>query len=588
MPSSISLACEAQPRWPVRLLAVILSVIPALLCTTLKAQTTLPQEISSHDVAPGFTLKSERNLVMVRVVVRDAKGAVVENLQKEDFKLFDCGKVQTLLTFSIEKPILKAAGRAVPEPAEKHTAEPKDENDANVPASMARRFVALYFDDVNTPIEDLVRTRGAADHFVTSSVQPGDRVALFTSSGQNQVDFTSDLTQIHQALLGLRSRPIAPPDGCESLPPYLAYLVIERNEGLAAAAEHIVACDCVGSDIECVQAAQRRVLSEAQRTQSFTETQVTAALRGIESVVRRMLTLPGQRSVVIVSSGFLTVSPSYLDQLDEITDRALRAGVLLNAIDARGLYTNVIADATLGGPKFSQVDLAFLQEGARRQAEALRNFAHDTGGIFFENSNDLDAGFRKTAAGPDAYYLLAFSPQNLKHDGAFHLLKVSLVAPKGFTVQARRGYFAPKKTEDSASQEKEEIREAVFSRDETHELPIDVRTKFFMKSETDAEITVLTHLDLNPLQFRKEQERNVDKLTFVAAVFDQDGHYVGAQKKVLELNMKDSTLDKYRQTGVTMKSQFDLKPGTYQVRSVVCESGSGHIAGLNRTVEIPY
>ena len=588
MSSSISLAREAEPRWPIRLLAVILSVIPALLCTALKGQTPPPQEISSHDVAPGFTLKSERNMVMVRVVVRDAKGAVVENLQKEDFKLFDRGKVQTLLTFSIEKPILKAAGRAVPEPAEKHTAEPKDENDANVPASMARRFVALYFDDVNTPIEDLVRTRGAADHFVTSSVQPGDRVALFTSSGQNQVDFTSDLTQIHQALLGLRSRPIAPPDGCESLPPYLAYLVIERNEGLAAAAEHIVACDCVGSDIECVQAAQRRVLSEAQRTQSFTETQVTAALRGIESVVRRMLTLPGQRSVVIVSSGFLTVSPSYLDQLDEITDRALRAGVLLNAIDARGLYTNVIADATLGGPKFSQVDIAFLQEGARRQAEALRNFAHDTGGIFFENSNDLDAGFRRTAAGPDAYYLLAFSPQNLKHDGAFHLLKVSLVAPKGFTVQARRGYFAPKKTEDSASQEKEEIREAVFSRDETHELPIDVRTKFFMKSETDAEITVLTHLDLNPLQFRKEQERNVDKLTFVAAVFDQDGHYVGAQKKVLELNMKDSTLDKYRQTGVTMKSQFDLKPGTYQVRSVVCESGSGHIAGLNRTVEIPY
>ena len=33
-----------------------------------------PQEISSRDVEPTFKLQSERNLVMVRVVVRDAQG----------------------------------------------------------------------------------------------------------------------------------------------------------------------------------------------------------------------------------------------------------------------------------------------------------------------------------------------------------------------------------------------------------------------------------------------------------------------------------------------------------------------------------
>lgn len=38
----------------------------------------------------------------------------------------------------------------------------------------------------------LTRARDAADNYLTTSVQPGDRVALYTSSGQKQVDFTDD------------------------------------------------------------------------------------------------------------------------------------------------------------------------------------------------------------------------------------------------------------------------------------------------------------------------------------------------------------------------------------------------------------
>jgi VWFA-related protein len=589
MSSPISRAGRAKLQWPTWLLVGLLNLIPAGLICNPQAQTT--PEVSSHDVEPGFTLKTERNVVTVRVVIRNKDGTAVQNLQKDDFKIFDRGKAQTTVSFAMEKPALKASIASVPKPEDKTAGEPQDENEANVPASMVRRFLAIYFDDVNTPFEDMVRTRDAADHFLTSSVQPGDRVGLFTSSGQKQVEFTSDVAQIHQALLELRSRPIRPTDSCDSLPPYLAYLVSERNDGLTAAAQHIAACQCVGSEISnaaCLQSAQNMVSAEAQRTQSFNEAQVTAALRGIESLVLLLAGLPGQRSVVIVSSGFLAVSPSYLSQLDQITDRALRAGVTLNALDARGLYTDVIADASLGGPQFSQADLPFLQEGARRQAEAIRNLAHDTGGIFFENSNDLDAGFHKTATVPEAFYVLTFSPQNLKHDGTFHEIKVSLVAPKGLTVQARRGYFAPKRSEDAASEEKEEIREAVFSREESHDLPIDVHTQFFMASQTDARLTVLARLDLRPLHFRKEIDRNFDKLTLATVIFDLDGHVVSAQQKVLELQMHDAVLEKYQQSGITLKSQFSLKPGTYMVRTVLRDSESGQIAGLNRTVEIPY
>jgi hypothetical protein len=320
--------------------------------------------------------------------------------------------------------------------------------------------------------------------------------------------------------------------------------------------------------------------------------QSNAALRGIESIVRRMSSLRGQRSVVIISGGFLTETLRF--ELDQIADRALHAGVIINAIDARGLWTDPTLDASRRSFADTMNSLSqgqkhqILLDSAQRQTDGMKALALDTGGIFFQNSNDLDAGFRKVTEVPDAYYLLAFSPQNLKHDGTFHPLQVKLVSYKGLSVLARRGYYAPRKSEDPTSQEKEEIREAIFSQDESHELPIDVHTQFFMTSETDARVTVLTRIDLRPLHFRKEVDRNVDKLTFVTVIFDRDGHEVSAQEKTVDFHMHDSTLEHYQQTGITLKSLFNIKPGTYQVRSVVRDSESGQIAGLNRTVEIPY
>jgi hypothetical protein len=45
---------------------------------------------------PPFQLKVNSNLVVVRVVVRDADGKSVEGLQKEDFKILDQGKEQSI------------------------------------------------------------------------------------------------------------------------------------------------------------------------------------------------------------------------------------------------------------------------------------------------------------------------------------------------------------------------------------------------------------------------------------------------------------------------------------------------------------
>jgi VWFA-related protein len=563
--------------------------------STLKAQQKeSAEEISTRDVEPTFKLRAERNLVMVRVVVRDGKGATVDNLRQEDFQLFDRGKKQTILHFSLEKPRLSAAQKpALGYAANPTAAGPEAIEESTLPSTLPQRFVALFFDDVNTKFEDLASAREAAKRLLPTLLQPGDRVGVFTSSGQKQLDFTADPAQVRQALLDIQARPLAIENTCGTIPPYEAYMIVEQNDPTATnvAIQELVSCNLMDSRASTTSQ-KSQVLMEAQRAESLAEASSLAALRGIETLVRRLAALPGQRSVVLISGGFLT--ETLRPQLDQISDRALRANVILNAVDARGLYASAaLVDASQRGFATGRGDLLaqkgmLMQEEAQREGNSMGTLALNTGGFFFENSNDLEAGLRRAAALPEAYYLLAFSPQNLKLDGAFHALKVALVSRKGLAVQARKGYYAPAKPNDPAVQEKEEIQEAVFSQDQRRELPIDVHTEFFMKDQFDAHVAVLARLDLHQINFHKEAGLNVDHLTFVFVLFDRDGHLVAGQQKALALRLRDASLEKYLRSGITLQSEFKVTPGTYLARTVVRESESGEISSLNRTVEIPY
>jgi hypothetical protein len=306
-----------------------------------------------------------------------------------------------------------------------------------------------------------------------------------------------------------------------------------------------------------------------------------------------MTTLSGQRSIVIVSDGFL--SQTLGGAVSEVSDRALRSNIIINALDARALYVGtVVADASVAGrdlPKDSALRASqerMRREADLRQSEAMGTLAQDTGGIFIENNNDLEGGFRRLAAVPDTAYMLAFSPEDLKHDGAFHPLKVTLASAHGLTLQARKGYCAPRKDEDLAVQEKEDLQDAVFSQNEMQGLPIQVNTQYFRIDKTEAEIDVVTHVDLNPIHFRKEAERNLDDITFVVAVFDRDGHFVSGQQKVLELRLRDQSVERFLRTGIKVQTELKVKPGVYLIRTVVRDTESGQISTLNRTVEIPY
>lgn len=589
-----------RPLLPGALWLLVLLSFPAALAPprTAFAQNAAG-ELSTQESEPTFKLQVERNLVLVRVVVRDGKGRAVKGLTRENFKLFDNGKLQTISQFTTETP----ASAASPEASAAAGAE-EVRSESELSAAAPRRFLALYFDDVHMPFEEIARVRAAAERYLGSALRVGDRAGIFTASGQGIVDFTSDRPRLEEGLLRLQARPLLVREihPCPPLFDYEAYLIVhERNaQALETATEQTLRCHNLQSLNSSPQVdAQARVEASAeaeaaavQRVNQF-ENETEAVLRQLELLERRMAVLPGQRSIVLVSPGFLTLTQQV--RQGELAERALRSKVIINTVDARGLYADLpLGDATQAPvvlpdrPDLMGQEQLFRITQAGRDADPLSGLAVDTGGVYFHNNNDFVQGFQETGNLPEVYYLLAFSPQPFKRDGRFHTLAVKLLVPGSFRVDARRGYFAPREERDAAAHAKEEIRQAIFSQDNLSEIPLEVHTQFYKRDEWNADLAVLARVDLRFIPFHKQDGLNLNQLTVVTVLFDRDGNYLAGKEKRIFFRMRDSTLEKLAQSGLSMRTSFDVKPGTYLVREVVEDAEGAHISGLTRTVEIPY
>ena len=545
-------------------------------------------EVSTRDTATTFKVRV--NLVQVRVVVRDAQGKPVENLQREDFQVYDNNKPQAIAAFNMETP---ASHAPVPvTQASAGSAGTAQEAVAKAAAGLPQRFVALLFDDEHFSMTDAVTVRNAAGRLL-GALMPSDRVGVFSTSGQVTQEFTSDRELLNKALIGIIPRSILSGGNhdCPEIGYYQADLIEVRHDdqALAVATEDALACAFNG-DTNMRAAALSMAEAAAARALVAGDSQTEYTYRHFEETARRLSSMPGQRIMIFVSPGFIlsTLAPGSSD----LIDRATRANIVVNTLDARGLYTSDllgdIADPPQDSFKAAGYKASYRIQTQGAQSEILAELADGTGGTYFHDRNDLDKGFQEAGAAPGVSYLLAFSPQNLKLDGKFHALKVTLTNKRKFNIQSRRGYYAPRTIADPNEQAKQEIEEALFSQDEIHDLPLELQTQFFKKDQTEARLAVLTHLDLKGLRFRKAEGRNRDDLTVATAIFDENGNLVAGGEKIVEMRLMDTTVDRLGRSGLTVKSSFDIKPGTYLVRQVVRDTEGSQMAARNGAVVIPY
>jgi VWFA-related protein len=395
-------------------------------------------------------------------------------------------------------------------------------------------------------------------------------------------------------LLRLQPRPVTNSgvQGCPDVNYFLGDLIENKHDMQATdmATQDALYCR-FGGDQSFLHQAQQEAKTAASQAVINGETESRLALGVLKDVVRRVALMPGQRSVVLVSPGFLT--PQLETDYMEVIDRALRSQIIINALDARGLYTIVPGgDASVPGSanvgaQFIGLKVQYQSASAAAESDVMAVLADGTGGTFFQNNNDLDEGLRRVSTAPEYYYVLGFTPQNLKLDGNFHGLKVTVKSPQKLSLQSRRGYFAPKHVADPTQEAKEEIDDALFSQEELHDLPVGLHTQFFKSNEADAKLTVLAHVDVKQLRFRKAEGRNWNDLTVVSALFDRNGTFLQGSEKTLQMRLKDETLQNKLGSGITMRASFDVKPGSYLVRLVVRDSEGRLMSAENGAVEIP-
>jgi VWFA-related protein len=545
-------------------------------------------EMAQKDEPALFTARV--NLVPVPVVVRDRQGHAIGTLKQADFQLFDRGKPQYIARFSVEK-----AGARMIKPIEIEAADPSLKGLDSKPIEVADGFTALVFDDVHIKFPDLIRSRMAAIKYIQeAAAKKSERFAVFTTSGVTQLDFTDDRDQLEQTLGKIMPRPIT--GGFNTTCPHMTFYISDRifnkhdAQVLEAVTQDILACRNLTPDQHDI--AQKEAESIASQTVHLGDQETRVTLSVIRQLIRRMAAMPGRRSMIVVSPGFLTLDENNSEKTD-ILDRAIRASVLINTLDARGLYTVNTDVSQQAANAFTQGVLNQMErESASAESDVLAELAAGTGATHFQNNNDLEEGFRRLSAAPEYYYLLAFSPQNLRMDGGFHSLKVSLRGGtkefSGMQLTARKGYYAPTHTENAKETERREMEEALFSREEMSDIPVDMHTQFFKTGADSAKLALLIKVDVKKLKFKKVEDRNNDQVTVVCGIFDRNGVYVTGVQKRIDMKLKDETLEKRLDNGIIVRNTLDVKPGVYTVRLVVRDSEGAMMSARNGAVEIPY
>ena len=564
-----------------------MAVPAALACLGLAAaQSIAPDEMHARTVPyvpPSLvTLRTEVDVVEVPVVVRDGQHRAVAGLTRDDFEIYDAGKKQAITAFSVQSftPQGDAGGGAKPAAVPAAAA-------ATAAAGPRPRFVALCFDDLNIDQAALKPAKDAAERFVKTSLAPGDRVVVVTTAQSQESEFIGDVPKLVEQIAKVTARRTFSDDSalqCPRIRPYEAYLIVNHldNDVLQAKVAELQAC--AGR----IPHAQEQVMSMAQGIWEHALFNSKNTLRVIEGLVGGMAKLPGPRMILLTSAGFLTGNLESDEDL--LMTKALRAEVVINTLDAKGLYTVVPGgDASDSRPvgrvpqraRIVEAQTAGRQEQAKDDGMAV--LAAGTGGTFYHNSNDLERGFRELGMVPETMYVLSFAPTGVVADGRFHGLKVRLAAGKRYSLQARLGYTAPSANAAAPVVPPSRLDSEVMASDTVMDLPVAFSWE---QRPGPSGVTMIAHLDISRLHFETRQDRRGQTLTVVAVLLDSHGVFVTGKRSELELNFTEATFARLAKTGLSIVMTLEAPSGSYSVRALAQDALEGKLAAAGETVQI--
>lgn len=573
---------------------VLALLITASLASSVVSQTPQTQQ-KPPEISPEDVIRITTELVQADVVVMDKNERVIPDLALEDFELYDNGKKQELkfMEFVGTETPRRAEGKNPSTPLMVETESPS----GGLTASEVKRIVTFVIDDLTLRLADISVVRTLLLEYVNNKMRAGDLVAIVRVVGGKGLfqQLTSDKQLLRRAIDSIK--PISHPFAATNQPD------VQRVQNPQAPA----AADTSAAP------------GEYQDTPEISSPNddVNQVFRGFSAlstamyVIEGLKEIPGHKNVIIISGGIPIFEPgatgtaysnlTYL--LNRLTDRAVRAGVVIHTFDPRGLSatpgvvgfestpgrSNYEAEVTgrptgfgRGGAADQVVFGALLAGGAERLG--LGTVAKTTGGVSVVNTNDFNAGLDKIMARTEGYYVLAYRPTE-RFDRKFHKLEIK-VKRSGAKVYNHAGYAALEERPPEARTKEEQIAAAALSPLSRRDIDVTPNVAIKLLPEK-ASIDIQLLIDAKKLNFAESGGKRKTSLDIAGFVFDQLGRQRGGFSETINLDLSPENYRLAMNEGLTYSAVTELPPGYYQVRAVVREEGTGGLGTFSKYLEIP-
>ncbi len=523
--------------------------------------------------------RSTVNLVLVDVVVRDKKGAIVTGLTQDDFQLLEDGKPQQIITFAFEQiegntqPIDRAsllagasATAAVPRvsappavaPVTATTDKPLSSEDV-----AGHRLLTLLFDTSSMQPEDVQKATDEAIKWVDEKMTPADLVAVATIGASLQVlsDFTSSKEQVHSVLQAFSAA-----DGT-------AYSAVDASTSSSDETAANATDDSTATDVS------------AQELDTFNN---DVRLRAIKTLAEALAPIQQKKAILYFSSGMQRNGTDNQVELRAAVNAAVRANVAIYPVDSRGLQAVVPGGSARQGSRGglaaftgSAITGQFAQLAA--QQETLTTLASDTGGTAFLDANDFGEAFGKVTRDISSYYILGYASTNPDKDGRYRRITVR-IKNRDVKIEAREGYYADRDFTHTAKGDREvQLQEQLSMQIPATDVPLFLTTGWFRVAPDRYYVPVSIAVPGSALPPAKAQE----KVTLDVAGFIRDERNAPVGRIRDTMTVPPASTDSLSTRQVLYQTGVTLPPGRFAIKLVVRENATGKMGTFESKIVVP-
>lgn len=573
-------------------------------------------------------IRVDTSLVQTSVAVFDKRGNFVDGLRPEDFQLRIDDKPQAILFFSriaagTDQERLQIAA------ARKGGTIPATANSDNT--EYRGRTIIFFIDDLHLSAKGVQKTRQTITNFIEHQMGSSDFVAIASATGQIGFlqQFTNNKAVLRAAIARLNHRPYVIHD-TESIPmtEYAALridagdkdsLSYYANELLKATNFNSVGGPVgpprgggpVGTSASISsnkpssgmsrEIAEHQVKERARLILKQSTDITTSTLAGLESLLRTATQQDGRKLVFFVSDGFYLNdrNTGFATKLREVTDAAVRAGVVIYSLDARGLISATDVTSNRADPE-GKLARSNIGEISASQ-DALTALASDTGGRALINSEGLDEGIGRALKETSNYYLLSWRPDTDEQKSAtFKRVEINILNRSDLTVRLPKGYLSkpssgltanapartsdftvkPPQTEKSADAD---LKQALTGAIAQGNIPLTVSATFVDTPDNGPIVSAGVMTSTTALEYGEGKQAAVD---LAGVILNDQGKAAGSFRTRLTVNELPTQLSS-QNTGVVYNYKTKLAPGLYQIRAAVRDEKSGRVGSGSQWIEIP-